>query len=153
MTQSLGGVSQNSRLSLFPMFNPYTGQVGFYAFDPSKGFNDPTDGSYYNWKVEDVITGRTPTIGRLIVTYRDLGPVQVVWTLTGMNDAGLPQTVSTPTMTLGTPAMTQRLVTILIGLQLTAQNLQLSVQRAAGAGAISIVRVTLCGRIESQEFA
>lgn len=153
MAQSLGGVSTSSRVSLFPMVNPMTGQVGFYAFDPSKGFNDATDGSYYNWKVEDVIPGRVPTISRLILTYRDLGPVQVVFTLSGVNDAALPQTASTPTMTLGTPAMTQKLVTVLIGLQLTAQNLQLSVQRAAGAGTISIVKVVLCGRVESQELA
>ena len=153
MALSMGGVSNASRIALFPMFNPMTGEVGYYAFDPSKGFNDPVDGSYYNWTIEDVITGRVPTISRLIVTYRDLGPVQVIFTLLGMNDAGIPQQASTGTIMLGTPAMTQRLVTTLIGMQLTAQNLQLNCQRAAGAGAVSIVKVVLCGRIESQEFA
>lgn len=156
MPQSNGGVATTSRLTLHPMQNVVTGLVGFYAFNPAGGFNDPVAGSFYACKVEDVIQGRTPTISRLIVTYRDLGLVSATFTLTGTQDAqvvGGISGVSSVTYQLGTQQATGKLMTATLGISLTAQNIQLTISRAAGAGALSIAKILMCGRIEDAEYA
>lgn len=140
------------------MLNPNTGAVGFYAFDPAGGYNDPNASSFYNWKVEDVMPGRTPTISRVIVTYRDLGKVTAVFMLTGTNDAqqvvgGVTGNGSMQSVPLGNAIATGKLMTKVIGIQLTAQNMQLTAIRPAGAGPLSIVKVVMCGRVEMQEYA
>jgi len=135
------------------MVNPQTGVVGFYSFDPTTGFNDPNAPSVHSFKVEEVNPGRTPTISRIIVTYRDLGPVQVLFTISGTNDA---QQVVTPVqqiVPLGNKVPTGKLMTKLIGLQLSAQNLQLTIYRPAGSGPLSITKIVLCGRVENSELA
>jgi hypothetical protein len=140
------------------MLNYSTGIVGFFAFDPAGGFNDPLASSFYSFKVEDVIQGRTPTISRVIVTYRDLGPVTAVFTLTGTTDGqqvagGLNGNGSMQTVQMGNQLATGKLMTIVIGITLTAQNLQLTVTRAAGAGPLSIAKVLMCGHVEDQAYA
>jgi hypothetical protein len=155
MAQSLGGVATNARLTLYPMVNITNGAVGFYAFDPAGGYNDPNSGSFYSFKVEEVLPGRTPTMGQAIITYRDLGQVTINLLMTGSTDA---QTVVSTTIgpfTLGNSSPTGRLMTKIVGLNFPAcQNPQLTIQRAAGAGPLSIAKVVLCGRVEvSQEFA
>lgn len=152
MAQSNGGVSQVSRISAYPMININTGIAGLYAFDPTVGFNDPNNPSNYSFKVEEVAAGATPTISKLIVSYRDLGLVTVTFTLTGTSDDQ--KVVSnSATVILGNLLPTGRIMTRNdIGLTLTAQNLQLSVSRAAGAGAMSIVELTLVGRVDPSEL-
>lgn len=157
MPQSTGGVATTSRLTLYPMQNVDTGMVGFYAFDPAGGFNDLIASSFYNFKVEEVLQGRTPTIGRVIVTYRDLGRVTAVFTLTGTQDnqvvGGLTGNSSMQVVSMGNMLATGKLMTIIVGITLTAQNIQLMITRAAGAGSLSISKVLLCGRVEEQAYA
>lgn len=135
------------------MVNPQTGVVGFYSFDPTTGFNDPASSSAHSYRVEEVIAGRTPTISRIIVTYRDLGPVQVLFTLSGTNDAQQLVTPVQQIVPLGNRVPTGKLMTKLIGMQLSAQNLQLTIFRPAGSGPLSISKVVLCGRVENSELA
>jgi hypothetical protein len=139
------------------MLNYSTGIVGFFAFDPAGGFNDPLASSFYSFKVEDVIQGRTPTISRVIVTYRDLGPVTAVFTLTGTLDnqvvGGLNGNGSMQTLQIGNQLATGKLMTVVLGITLTAQNIQLTVTRAAGAGPLSIAKVLMCGHCEDQAYA
>lgn len=158
MPQSNGGVATTARLTLYPMLNPNTGAVAFYAFDPAGGYDDPNASSFYNFKVEDVIPGRTPTISRIIVTYRDLGQCTAVFFLTGTNDAqqvvgGITGNGSMQAVSLGNTLATGRLMTKVVGITLTAQNMQLTAIRAAGAGPLSIAKVLMCGRVEMQEYA
>jgi hypothetical protein len=152
MSQSNGGVAINSRLTLFPMQASGNQVAGFYAFDPASGFNDTTDASSHSYRVEEIIAGRTPTVSRLIVTYRDLGPVIATFSLSGTTDS---QTVvsNSVSLNLGNPIPTGKLMTVVIGLTLTAQNLQLTVSRGAGAGALSLAKVVLCGRVEMVKYA
>lgn len=158
---SNGGVSTTSRLTLYPEIalanGPFAAGVGFYAFNPAAGYNDLNASSYYSFKVEDVAAGRTPTIGRVIVTYRDLGQVTAVFTLTGTQDnqvvGGLTGQGSMQTVTLGNLLATGKLMTKFVDIHLTAQNIQLTVTRAAGAGPLSIAKVVMCGRVEAQEYA
>ena len=156
MAQSNGGVSTSSKLTLYPMQNVRTGIVGFYAFDPSAGFADPNSGGFYSFKVEDVLPGRTPTIGQAVITYRDLG--QVTWQIqvTGTTES---QTiiVTSPAITVqfGNLVPTGRLMTKIVGINFPAcQNPQVTLIRPPGAGPLSIAKVVICGRVEvQQEFA
>jgi hypothetical protein len=128
-----------------------TGQAGLYAFDPSLGFNDLVNPANYFFKVEEVIPGRTPTVSHIIVSYRDLGLVTVTFTLTGTND--LQQIISNSvTVVLGNRVPTGRIMTInTIGLSLTGQNLQLSFNKAPGAGSLALVKILLVGTVEHSE--
>lgn len=156
-SQSNGGVSQTARAVLFPMVNAATGVVGLWSFNPLSGFNDPNNASIYNYRVEDIIAGRTPTVRRIILTYRDLGVCSPIFMLTGTTDAGKVVSVQTgsggvPAVTIGNSTATNKLLTKLISLQLTAQNIQCTVIRPANAGPLSYVKLVLVGNIESQEL-
>lgn len=153
MSQSNGGVSTTSRLTLYPMVNAETGIVGFYAFDPTTGFNDLQAPSAHSFRVEEVIPGRVPTISRIIVIYRDLGLVQAIFTLSGTNDAQQMVTPVQQTVALGNKVATGKLMAKFVGMQLTAQNLQLTIFRPAGAGPLSISKIIMSGRVENQEYA
>jgi len=138
------------------MQNVNTGIISFYAFNPGGGYNDPVSGSSYSFKVEDVLPGRTATISRAIVTYRDLGLVSAAFVLTGTQDnqvIGAVPGESSITKQLGNATATGILMTTFVDLRLTGQNLQLTVSRAAGAGALSIAKLLLCGRVERAEYA
>ncbi len=94
-----------------------------------------------------MLAGRTPTISRVIISYRNLGVATITVTLTGTDDSGEVVT-STQEITIGTVGASGRITTILTGIALTAQNLQLTVTRAAGAGPVSITKVRMEGRVE-----
>ena len=134
------------------MVNVTTGIAGLYAFDPTLGYNDPNNPANYSYKVEEVVPGATPTISKLIVTYRDLGSVFLTFTLTGTTDDQ--QVVSNSTaVSLGNFIPTGRIMTRNdIGLTLTAQNLQLSWSRPKGAGSLAIVSLVLVGRVDPSEL-
>jgi hypothetical protein len=151
MAQSNGGISQSSRISAFPMVDAATKLAGLYSFDPTSGFNDPRNPSNYFYRMEEIVPGKTPTVNRLIVTYRDLGLAAVTFTLTGTNDLQQVVSANTGIVVLGNPVPTGRIMTRNdIGLTLTAQNLQLSWFRAANAGPLSIIKIIMCGTVENR---
>ena len=153
MAQSNGGVSTVSRLTLFPMQETAGGATGFYAFDPSAGYDESQSGGFYSFKIEEVLPGRTPTIGQAIIKYRDLGAAVLGLMFTGVQDDQ--QIVSKTVMTmLGNLVATNRIMTKIVGVGFTAKDVQLTLQRGAGAGPVSIVKLVLCGRVETkQEFS
>lgn len=153
MAQSNGGVAQTSRLSLYPMQDIRTGQVVFYAFDPSAGFDDPNAAGFYAFKVEEIIPGRVPTVRKVIAVYRDLGPAKATFQLFGTTDQQTVVSSAPLTIALGNDPATGKLMTKLIDLALTAMNLQLVISRAAGAGPLSFAKLIMCGTVETgQEF-
>jgi len=153
MAQSNGGVSTVSRLTLFPMQETAGGATGFYAFDPSAGYDESQSGGFYSFKIEEVLPGRTPTIGQAIIKYRDLGVAVLGLMFTGVQDDQ--QIVNKTVMTmLGNLVPTNRIMTKIVGVGFTAKDVQLTLQRGAGAGPVSIVKLVLCGRVETkQEFS
>lgn len=146
---SNGGISVPLNMLLIPA--QIGSQYSFYTLDPTN-FNDANSGGFYNWKVEDVIAGRTPTVSRVIISYRDLGPATFTLVLTGTNDAGQVVAVQTP-VAVGTQAASRKIVTKVLGLALTAQNIQASIIRAANAGPLSITKLRLEGRVETTVLA
>jgi hypothetical protein len=150
---SNGGTFAQLNLMLFPLLSQYPGtsNLALYTLDPTN-FDDQNVGSYYNWKVEDVIAGRTPTISRVILSYRDLGLATIAVSLFGTNDAG--QSVSnSQIVNIGNAVPLNIILTQLIGLELAGQNLQLFISRAPGAGPVSITKVRLEGRVEKTPYA
>jgi hypothetical protein len=159
MSFSNGGISQLASIAMMPMQNSATGVCGLFAFDPLFGFNDAVNSSLHSFKLEEIQHGRTPTIARIIVTYRNLGLVTVSFIITGTNDAG-EDFLATLKATIGSVKPTNRLRTTMFDsnnsqstLPITGQNLQLTVFRAANAGPLSISKITLAGRVEKQELA
>jgi hypothetical protein len=155
LSQSNGGVGTSARLTLYPMVSTQGGAVGFYAFNPGGGYNDPSAGSYWNFKVEEVLPGRNPTLGTLIIQYRDIGQVTISVTLSAVNEQQQVVTNTIYPVTFGNVSPTGRLMTKIVGLNsFTGFLPQLSVNRAANAGPISVARFIICGRVEmKQEFA
>lgn len=141
---SNGGTPGPLKLFLIPA-QTFTG-VAIWTFDTTN-FDDASFGSFYNWKVEDVLAGRTPTISRVIISYRDLGVATLTVALTGTDDAANVVT-SSQEITIGTVGASGRIASTLVGIALTGQNLQLSVTRAAGVGPVSITKVRMEGRVE-----
>ncbi len=141
---SNGGTAKPLNLFLIPSQSFSSAVV--WTFDTTN-FNDALYGSFYSWKVEDVLAGRQPTISRVIISYRDLGVATITVTLTGTNDDG-EVVSSSQDITIGTGGASGRICSKLTGISLTATNLQLSVQRAAGAGPVSITKVRMEGRVE-----
>ena len=149
---SNGGTGGPLNLLLIPAESFATPMI--WAFDPTN-FNDAAFGSSYSYKVEDVIAGRTPSVGRVIITVRDLGVATITATLSGtdQNTQAPVAEPATATFIIGTAGATGALLTYLPGLELTAQNLQLTISRAPNAGPVCIVKVRLEGRVEMTAYA
>jgi hypothetical protein len=149
MPASNGGTTVPLDLALFPLT---IGGAGFiYTFDVTN-FNDSVSGGFYNWKLEDVIAGRTPTVNRVIISVRDLGVATITVTLSGI-DQNTQQPISNSVpLTIGTVGASNKLITYLPGISLTAQNLQLSITRAANVGPVSITKVRMEGRVETTPY-
>lgn len=121
-------------------------------------FDDQSLGSFYNYKVEEVIPGRTPSCTRQIITYRDLGIASLtgslIGTLSPVGDANPPRGVIVQeTFQIGTAGATRQLFTIVRGLSLSAQNLQYTITRQPAGGPVSITRTRLEGETETEPLA
>ena len=164
---TVGGVASNSMT--FTVTNPSNGgmsaplgmllipcdQFGTQeqlAFDTTN-FNDNSFGSFYNWKVEEIAAGRTPSCTRQIIIYRDLGVATITASLSGYDQNAQTTATNSETFAIGTVAATQKLCAIVRGLSLTAQNLQYTITRGAAAGPVSIAKVRLEGRVEMTAYA
>lgn len=152
MPASNGGLTKPLGFALYPVSSA-AGQGLMYFCDPTN-FNDPLTSSYYNWKVEDVIAGRTPSIGCIIFSYTDLGVASLTWNLSGTTDQGTAVNES-GTITIGNVVPLKVIVTQIVRLNpvFTAQNIQLTVLRAANAGPVSITKVRMEGSVEKTVYA
>lgn len=122
----------------------------YFGFFDINSFDDTRDASTYSWRIEDVSVDRVPTINRVIFTYRDLGLAAITVTLSGVNDNN--QVVSTSVQQqLGNVIPTKALLTVFVDIELSAFRPQLSVTRAAGAGPVAIIGVTLRGEVEENQ--
>jgi len=152
---SNGGIASPLGFTLFP-FTQFVTPVLFNL--DITNYNDLSNGSFYNYKVEEISAGRTPSCTRQIITYRDLGVATIAGSLTGtLSPVGAD---NEPTVInvfegfqIGTPGATGRLFTIIRGLSLTAQNLQYNITRQPAAGPVSIVKVRLEGRVELTPYS
>jgi IPT/TIG domain len=147
---SNGGTGAPIGMLLIPcqLFN----QQVVLTFD-TQDFDDQSIGSFYYYKVEEIIPGCTASCTRQIITYRDLGIATItaalIGTLSPVGDANTPTlTSNSETFQIGTAGATGRLFTIIRGLSLTAQNLEYTITRQPAGGPVSITRTRLLGRVE-----
>lgn len=147
---SNGGLTSPLGVMLIPSVN-ISGIGSYYWLNPAN-FNDPSSASSYSFKVEDVLAGRTPTISRIIVSYRDLGVATITLTLSGIDDNQAVQTNSI-TVNIGTTLATKKVCTLIVGLALSANNLQLTITRLANAGPVSITKIRMEGRVDLRPYA
>jgi hypothetical protein len=147
-TPSNGGTQQP--LNLFLILGLDFNTAAIWTLDPTS-FDDPAIGGFYAWKVEDVIAGRTPTVNRAIISYRDLGVAKFTLTITGTDDSGAVVSTSVP-VSVGTVAASKRIATIVVGITRTGQNLQPSISRVPGSGPLSITKLRLEGEVETTTY-
>jgi hypothetical protein len=147
MPASNGGMAQQLGLILIP------NSTTIYSFLDPTNFNDPNSSSFYDFKVEQVIPGRIPTLGQLILSYRDLGVATILINVTGTNDQGKAVNWGPNSYTIGNAVPLNIILTKVIGVGFSAQNLQVSIIRNANAGPISITGVRLEGHIEKTVYA
>jgi hypothetical protein len=150
MAASNGGYSAQLGLALYPVCTQANNVGAFYFYDITN-FNDPNSPSYYNYKVEDVICGRTATIRREIISYRDLGVATLTVELSGTNDLGQYINALT-TITIGNPSPLGIILTQIVNLTFTGQNLQVMLVRAANGGPVSITKIRLEGTVETTKY-
>jgi hypothetical protein len=134
--------------STFYLFVPVQsgGNVYVGIFDPSN-FNDPNDGSYYFYRMEDVQSGRVPVVRRIVVQYRDIGQATITVTVQGTNDNGNAVS-SSITLSIGSAAATGLIRTTFADVQIACFHPQLSFSSVAGSGPYSIVSMTMIGEVE-----
>lgn len=149
MPASNGGTPKPLNLALYPI-STNNQHFNIYTFDPTN-FNDPSMSSFYSYKVEDILAGRTGTINRVIISYRDLGPASLIINLSGTNDQQQAVNV-TETVTIGNTLPLGIIMTKIVGIALTAQNLQLTLVRPANGGPVSITKVRMEGKVETTTY-
>lgn len=141
-----GGFFASNFYLMLPVQTSDLGLVYVGVFDPTS-FNDLTDSSYYAYRQEDVNPNRVPTVRRIILTCRDLGATTITVTVQGVNDSGN-QVSSSQTVNIGTVAASMLLQTVFVDVQLPCFRPQVTITRAAGAGALSIVRTVMVLEVE-----
>lgn len=139
-----GGVGASTYQLLVPVQG---GQFAYFGFYDTTDLNDLDDGSYYNYRTEDISINRVPTVRRVALNYIDLGPLKLTLTINATND--LQQAISkSVTVQLGNTVATGLIMTKLIDIELTGFQPQLLITRNGGDGPMLIVAVTLYGEVE-----
>jgi hypothetical protein len=148
---SFGGVYGTSQAVLYPCYNINSGQSEFRGWNPLLPPNDPILASSYTWKMEDIAAYRNPSLRTIIVTYKDLGVVQTVWSATAENQGQVQTQYASPNpATWGNSIPTGRIMATRLDIMISGQLIQLSVNRAAGAGPLAIIRVNLSIQVEEK---
>lgn len=151
-TGDTGGLGANAAqwflmLPVLIPFNPTTTKQHVIAIYDTTDFNDQLDVTYYQYRAEDIVLDRQPTVRRVVIQYRDLGVVTIGLFLEGTNDNNQVVRASREA-TIGNGVPTRRILTALIDISLTAFRPQLTIVRPSYGGPLSIIQVTLIGTVE-----
>jgi hypothetical protein len=138
--------SNSEMVLMVPFRDTQSGATGIGRFSPIL-FNDVGQGSSHSFKVEDVFINYQPTIRRVILTYRDMGPANVTATVTGTDDNGNVVTASTQ-VAIGSVGAPGILKTAFADLSISCFRPQLTISRAAAGGVVSLSTVTMIGRLD-----
>jgi hypothetical protein len=141
----VGGVFGSTYYLFIPVQNIITNACFIGMFDVGS-FDDQVDGGFYTYKVEDINQDRMPTVNRVVLTYRDLGPATIFFTVTGVDDNDSKVSANSAQTSIGTAAASQLLLTKFIDLSISCFRPQLSFTRVSGP--VSVVAVTMRGTVE-----
>lgn len=145
-----GGFSATTFYMFVPTTASDSGASFIAIFDPTN-FDDADDPSSYSWRAEDLVVARMPTVHRVILIYTDLGAATITVTVSGTNDNGNVVKASQK-IKIGTTAATGEQMTKFVDLAITAFRPRVQIDRAAGAGPVSIVSCTMAGEVEDVTF-
>lgn len=141
-----GGFSATSYFLFVPTELVAGGNSFIGAFSASN-YNDINASSSYSYRMEDVMSGRVPTVRRVIVVYRNLGVATLTVTISGTDDNGAPQSVSA-TNTIGNVLADNTLATSFFDVQLSVFRPQITLFRPANGGPVSIISTRMIGEVE-----
>jgi hypothetical protein len=137
-----GGLTGATAGFLFVGFDEIIQQNMVYLLDASN-FNTEEDVEY-DFKVEELEPGNEGTIHRIVLRYRDLGPVTFTVAAVSADRPNLDYTKGTGNavfVTVGNNPPTEQIFTKKIDLKVTTEAPQIKVFRAANAGPMSITKV------------
>jgi hypothetical protein len=157
---STGGLFGGLGLLLIPVFNAQSNSYFLTTWD---GTNfDTEEDCHYEFRQEDLKVGYAATDHKIIVIYRNLGKVKVTFNLTvfrrglttyeknvAVIQQGTYKTVS-KTMELGSNPPDKKLYTIDFNMVNSGERPQISFDRRANKGPLSIISVTLCGNVDEK---
>lgn len=141
-----GGVIGSTYLLFVPVQDIRTGLCYIGTYDVTS-FDDTGDGSSYSYRSEDIVKHKVPTVNKVILVYRDLGPAKLTVSLKVTNDNAQVKTASVD-IQIGNAIPTNELITKLVYLQLTGYRPQLTLSRKAGNGPVCITSATMSGEVE-----
>jgi len=146
-----GGIGATVSYLMIPMRDLFAGTQSVGIFDTTN-FNDDSLPSSVTFKAEDVVSGRVPTVRRVMLTYRDLGQAKIVVTVFGCDDRGIPVSSTPVTKNIGNTTPTFSLYSTFIDMQFTGFRPQLQITRPANGGPVSLVQAVMIGTIERQQL-
>lgn len=150
LVTSSGGLFGNDSLLLVPYFNAVNNRyyIGYYD---TTDYNCEEDAEYL-FRQEDGIVGRDIIVSQVVLVYRNLGPVNVTFSLTAFSKIAQEFTTNISGITyLGTPAADGKLYTKRLDFGIVGERVETRIFRKAKAGILSIISLTLCGTIGEAE--
>lgn len=100
------------------------------------------------FKMEDMQDGRTYTIHKIIVLYRDIGKSQISAGVYYYNSlTGDFPVINSQPVNIGTATPDERIKKAEIPILITGERLQVQINVPAGAGPVSIIKVITCGNL------
>lgn len=149
---STGGLFGGAFALLVPFFDLRTNSFVFAIIDPNNF--DSEEDCVYNFKMEDVKSGRVVDIHKVYLQYRDLGKVSfdVSVTATQFNRSTQKEKieVATKTVKVGTTKGDQRIHSYFVDLKVQGERPQLSIVRKKDSGPLSIVTAMLIGNVSEE---
>lgn len=141
LLSSTGGISGSLGALLVPtMLN---GKSVICTFDPSN-FNTEED-IFIDFRQEVVKDGKKPTVHRVLIVYRNLGPVTLTVSHTAWTEVGFVR--QSETRTIGYTNADKQIYTALFSYVCTGERPQLHISRLANQGALSILRIMIPGNM------
>lgn len=140
-----GGVFGSTYFLFVPVQDCNSGQCYIGTYDITD-FNDLIDGSSYAYRREDIVKHKVPTVNRVIIIYRDLGPAKFTVGINATNDDGQVIKASVQVQ-IGNVVPTKALLTKIVDISLTGYMPQLTIDRAAGDGPLCITSATMQGEV------
>lgn len=145
---STGGVVGLLPFLIVPFFDNRTGKFIFAKYD-SADFNCEED-CIYNFRQEDLQTGRNIDVSKIYIQYRDIGEVKfdVIVTATLYNRKTKKSKIvhdELENIVVGNKKPTKKIYSLFVDLKVTGERPQLSIVRKKDAGPLSIIKAMMIG--------
>lgn len=145
---STGGLQGFPSVLMVPVFDPKTGLSSIYTYEDGN-FNTPDECIHF-FRQEDIIIGRSATVTNLIVVYRDIGKFTATFSVTVYLRESDTYEVETKTIKMGKTNPDFKLHTTKVNIIITGERPQVSFTSPKKSGPLSIISVTMCGKMDEE---